>query len=230
MKNLAFILSLAKPRFFKGILGCVFWIFVCLLSACAKHSTLTYTQVDRLARPFVAEVWLSSQTQTNLFNQTPPTQDLLTGLAGGRAEMNSIFTLIRTYVTGAGLSTAPSVAFVTSVFSPDVLRIDTTLTTTTVGSWAYNKTVTLTGGEKLFAGGRKIEDDVWDVTASYIFAGTTTGGPLTAVSNGADRVCYEGSSSSRCSSANDRLQGHSMLYGASSYNGNATFPFLATPN
>ena len=216
----------------KGIGSTLFlWVLLPLtLASCTKRTSQSYTQVDRVGRPFRNEIFLYNPTQQNLFNSLAPSSDLLNVSSTVQTEINSVLTVIRSYATGVGLSSAPTVVAVLNGYTPDVLRIDTTLTTTAVGSWAYNKSTPMPSGESLLLGGRKIEDDVWDITAAYLFAGSFTGGPTTAVSNGADRVCYEGASSSRCSLASDRLQGHSLLYSATSYNAAASFPFLATPN
>jgi hypothetical protein len=107
------------------------------------------------------------------------------------------------------------VSDIASAFLPDVLRIDTTVASP-VGTGAYASGAVPVGalGVVMPAGGRKIEDDVIDITLSVL-----TNGAITT-----DNVAFAGVA------GNAAQPGHQMLHGQAAYGGAATFPFLAKPN
>jgi hypothetical protein len=111
---------------------------------------------------------------------------------------------------------------VVSGFLPDVMRIDTS-SAAAVGTPAYNSALAVIPGVvggltdgPILTGGRKIEDDVVDITLSYLVIGDPSGG----VSDG---VSYAGT-------AGNTAQGHKLLNGQASPGGAASFPFLAQAN
>ena len=78
-------------------------------------------------------------------------------------------------------------------------------------------------GGVILTGGRKIEDDVIDISLSYL--GSANPGSPNVGSHGlpiVDNVSYEGV-------PGNPSQGHKKLWQQSSYNGSAQFPFLPMP-
>ena len=111
-----------------------------------------------------------------------------------------------------------------------MLRIDTGITSA-IGTAAYSAQPTAgnviiaatagtvpAGGFLRPVGGRKIEDDVIDITLKVLQNGTTVGADLT------DNVSYGGTA------GNEANPGHKLLNGQAAANQTATFPFLAAPN
>jgi hypothetical protein len=167
-------------------------------------------QVERLARPAVNEGLIETNSFLNAFNMIPPSADLSPAAAPVRAEAAktlAAFDLIDNKVD-------IPVADVVAAFLPDVMRIDTRVAIP-VGKTAYN--ADLSGDKKMLTGGRKLQDNVMDITLSLLVAGDATG---MAVKN---NVTYEGT-------RGNANQGHTMLYGQNSRLGRAMFPFLAEPN
>ena len=167
----------------------------------------TYKQIERLGRPAVNEGLIVTNDFLNAFNSIPPTADLTPGAAPVVAEAAAT-------LTAFGNSTQ-RVTDIATAFLPDVLRIDTTVASP-VGSGAYASGAVPVGalGVVMPAGGRKIEDDVIDITLSVLTAGAIT----------ADNVSYAGVA------GNEAQPGHQKLHGQGAFNGAATFPFLAKPN
>ncbi len=160
-------------------------------------------QVERLARPAINEGLIISNDLLNAFNMVPPSADLSDAATPVRAEAATVidaFDLVdgKEDTTVAGVATA---------FLPDVMRIDTRVNIAP-GKTAYNADVS--GDKGILTGGRKIEDDVIDITLSFLVAGDATGKSVK------DNVSYG--------------QVHKLLYRQSSRGGRAQFPFLATPH
>lgn len=180
---------------------------------------LNYMQIERLGRPAVNEGLLFSNDKLNAFNSIPPTLDLATDnatvlsvLQEASAALDLVDSLEGANTFGDGFESQ-----VVAGFLPDVMRIDTAKDIP-VGTAAYNGDFVLVEGTQaaMLTGGRKIEDDVADITLSYLVAGDPSGNTVK------DNVSYQG--------ANGNVaQGHKMLNGQSAYNGAATFPFLAAP-
>ncbi len=184
-----------------------------------NSQALVYQQIERLARPAVNEGLLFSNDKLNAFNSIPPTLDLATSnktvlsvLQEASASLDLVDSLEGKNTFGDGFDSE-----VVAGFLPDVMRIDTAKDIP-VGTAAYNGDFVVVEGTKaaMLTGGRKIEDDVMDITLSYLVAGDPSGGAVK------DFVSYEGASG-------NIAQGHKKLNGQSAYNGAATFPFLAAP-
>lgn len=173
-----------------------------------------YVQIERLARPAINEGLVLSNANLNAFNSIPPSLDLqssVSAVASVLNEASAVLTVVYNLGTNAGL-TAPSVSTVVGQFLPDVMRISVndsdygTLHTLNANSdrtsnskqneVAYTACVSVTSGAPLLCGGRKIRDDVIDITLSYLAggagqaapaAGTPTNVPTYAVS---DAISY----------------------------------------
>ena len=153
----------------------------------AAPSTTTYTQVERLARPAINEGLIITNSNLNLWNSVPPSADLSTAGAGIVTEAGSTLTAINTYATGQGL-TPPSVAQVVGGFLPDVMRIDTTkafagnpsdVTNVTDGTMAYAGCLSAT--KLVLCGGRKLRDNVTQITVNYLADGLSATDNLAGV-------------------------------------------------
>src|SRR5262249_8990464 len=103
-----------------------------------------------------------------------------------------------------------------------------------VGEWAYNGDAVIVNGTKsaaMLTGGRKLEDDVMDITLSYLIAGNPACGPGKACTI-PDGVSYAGGTT--CATAgqgkNPSNPGHKCLYKQTARDGAAQFPFLAEAN
>lgn len=189
-------------------------------------------QLERLARPAINEGLLISNSLLNTFNAIPPRLDLSQAAAPVASQAASVLDAVNKYGTSAGLP-APAVADVATGFFPDVMRIDTSRSVS-IGSWAYNSDAVIVDGTTsaaMLTGGRKLEDDVMDITLSYLIAGNPACGPSQSCTI-PDGVSYAGGTS--CATAgtgsNPGNPGHKCLHGQTSRNGSATFPFLAKAN
>ena len=103
---------------------------------------------------------------------------------------------------------------VATAFLPDIMRIDTRKSMT-VSTTAYNSDVS--GSRGMLTGGRKLEDDVIDITLSYLVAGDASGNSVK------DNVSYAGT-------PGNHHQGHKFLYKQKTRKGAAFFPFLSRPD
>ncbi len=187
-----------------------------------NSSTTTYTQIERLARPAVNEGLVLSDANLNAFNSIPPSLDLqssIPAVAAVLTEATAVLTIVTT-LTGpnppAGGVGDPTAGEVAGQFLPDVMRISVDNADLTIaasasrtaneiaGEVGYVGCLSTTAGTPLLCGGRKIRDDVIDITLSYIVVGASGVSipyPVT------DDVGYDA--------------GHGTLLGA--------FPFLARP-
>lgn len=154
----------------------------------------TFTQIERLARPAINEGLIVTNAYLNAFNMIPPSADLSDAAAPVRAEAVAVLEAVD------GLDGTQNVDsnVIAGIFLPDVMRIDTTKTLT--GS-AYAGSAATSG---ILTGGRKITDDVIDITLTVL-----VGSPV------GDGVKYEGVP------GNPAQPGHSPVQ--------ATFPYLAKP-
>lgn len=180
----------------------------------SEEAAASSTMVDQLARPALNEGLSINDATLNAFNSAPPSAHLSDAAAPVRDEV--VATLVAFKKLGAALGTtpAPEPAVTAGAFLPDVMRIDTRVNAP-VGKAAYNAA---TSGDKgMLTGGRKLEDDVIDITLSFLVAGDATGKTVS------DGVTYAGN-------YRNSNQGHKMLNGQTARNGKATFPFVAAPN
>ncbi len=192
--------------------------------------SVEFKQIERLARPAINEGLVRGNDNLNAFNSIPPTLDLATGnsavlavLVDASASLDLFDIIDGTDDHGDGFASE-----VVAGFLPDVLRIDT-LASIPPGTAAYNGAFVVNdSGAPMLTGGRKIEDDVGDITLSYLVAGDVTALSGRAIS---DNTFYGGS-------AGNSAQGHKPLHGQTvpaapdtiTPGGAATFPFLAAPH
>ncbi len=156
-----------------------------LMTGCTGSGTpapivTSYTQVERLARPALNEGLVLTNSNLNLWNSVAPSVDLSADAANLRTEVVGTLNAIRSYATGQGLAPAP-LAQVVSGFLPDTMRIDTTknfpgasATLTTIGGgMAYAGCVSAT--QAILCGGRKLRDNVVQITINYLANSTNAG-------------------------------------------------------
>ena len=167
-------------------------------------------QVERLARPAINEGLIETNSFLNAFNMIPPSMDLSSAAAPVLAEAAKSLTAFDMLDGKIDLPVATTVG----AFLPDVMRIDTRVDIP-VGKTAYNADTS--GSLGMLTCGRKLQDDVMDITLSLLVAGDPTGKTVS------DGVSYEGT-------RGNRHQGHKMLWGQGRSMGGARFPFLAVPN
>lgn len=183
-----------------------------------------WIQVERLARPAINEGLILTNAYLEAFNSISPDLDLSDAAAPVRAEAVAVLGLLNSFSANLGITTAPSPGVVAGGFLPDVMRIDTSVDMTPQTT-AYNADFVLVDGNPMLTGGRKIEDDVMDITLSYLLAGDPSGGSI------GDGVTYAGAAGANCQ-PNDSLPnqpGHRCLVGQTTRKGSARFPFLAIP-
>lgn len=160
-------------------------------------------QVERLGRPAINEGLVVANANLNAFNAIEPTGDLAA---------TAVLTDAAATLTAIG-NTAARTGDIVTAFLPDVMRIDTTIASP-VGTGAYANGAMPIGalGVVRPVAGRKLEDDVIDITLTVL-----TGGGITT-----DNVAYEPGA--------NPAQGHDRLNGQAGPLGAATFPFLAPAN
>lgn len=192
----------------------------------------SYRQIERLGRPAINEGLVITNDYLNAYNSIGPKLDLSPAAAPVVAEAGVVLTKVHDYAVSQGLP-APAVSDVVAGFLPDVMRIDTR-NNVAVGSWAYNSDFVIVSGTSagaMLTGGRKLEDDVIDITLSYLIAGNPGCGPNQACAV-SDNVSYDGGTS--CATAgqgtNSAAPGHKCLAGQTARNGSSVFPFLGKPN
>lgn len=168
-------------------------------------------QIERVARPAINEGLIITNDYLNAFNMIPPSSDLTSAAAPVLAEATKTLLAFRKL----GGNIGPTPAQVVAAFLPDEMRIDTRVTIP-VAKTAYNADTS--GSLGILTGGRKLEDDVMDITLSFLVAGDATGMAVK------DNVSYEGVA------GNPAQPGHKFLYGQTTRHGEAQFPFLAQPN
>lgn len=211
-----------------------------ILASCSKgkasHSVnndVPLVQIERLGRPAINEGLVLSNANLNAFNSITPASDLNssnTAVAAVLNEASAVLGVVYNLGINAGL-TPPLVSDVVSQFLPDVLRISVddahygALHTVTANGdrtsnskqneVAYTACVSLTAGSPLLCGGRKIRDDVIDITLSYLANGAASAAPEAGTPNNipvypvSDAISYSSSHS-----------GSPLL---------TTFPFLGLP-
>jgi hypothetical protein len=191
-----------------------------------RSSSESMVQVERLARPAINEGLVLTDKRMALFNAVGPSKDLSEAAAPVREQAVAVLTALNKYGTSNGLK-PPSVSDVATGFLPDAMRIDTSKKVA-VGTPAYNSDFVIVNGttaSAMLTGGRKLEDDVMDITLSYLLNGDATGASVK------DGVSYAGGTT--CANAGQGVNrgnpGHRCLNGQTTRQGSATFPFLATP-
>lgn len=174
-----------------------------------------FQQCERLARPAINEGLIVTNDLLNAFNSVPPSADFSAAAQPVRAEALATLDAVDD-IDGQDDTQALDVAL---AFLPDVMRIDTTLNLTPADT-AYNASVANINGNAIPTpvAGRKLEDDVVDITLSLLVAADATGATVR------DNVSYEGVA------GNAAQPGHKRLNGQSTPRGSASFPFLAAPN
>jgi uncharacterized protein DUF4331 len=189
------------------------------IPACSKSDdgappTSGYRQIEQLARPAINEGLFFTQDFLNAYNTLAPSQQE-GAIAATPALAAEAVAVIDAVDMADGVDDSPATAIIGALI-PDVMRINAAnAATAPVGTPAYNFSFnpSLTP-----MGGRKIEDDVIDITLSILLKLDATGGSLK------DNVSYQGVV------GNEAQPGHKKLHGQAAYNGTATFPFLAKPN
>jgi len=173
----------------------------------------TYVQVERLGRPAINEGLFVTNDYLNAVNSIAPSQD--GGALVGPVFAEAAGTLVAFGTIGGVLAPVPT--DVVTALIPDVMRIDTTIASP-VGTVAYANGAVSVGTTVRPVAGRKLEDDVVDITCFVLtgVAGASDGVPYTRPAAGAG-------------STNPAI-GHQLLNGQASANMTATFPFLAAPN
>jgi hypothetical protein len=154
-----------------------------------------FIQVERLARPAINEGLFHTNDYLNAVNSISPAQE--PGALVGAIAAEAVAAL-DAFDGADGVDHLTAGAAI-GAFIPDVMRIDTT------GPSGYGNALNMVGSP---VRGRRIEDDVIDITYSYLITGLTA-----AVSDG---VSYAGSA------GNEGQPGHKPVQ--------ATFPYLARPN
>ncbi|MBW4632529.1 MAG: DUF4331 domain-containing protein [Iphinoe sp. HA4291-MV1] len=147
-----------------------------------------FKQFERLGRPGINEGLVVTNDFLNAFNSIPPTADLSPAAAPVGAEAKK--TLI---ALGNDDNRANALL---GAFLPDVMRIDTTVAS------GYANALNAKGSP---IAGRKLTDDVIDITLSVLTNGNVT----------TDNVSYEGT-------PDNPAQGHQPIQ--------PQFPYLALPN
>lgn len=208
-----------------------------VIGACSKGNSssnnndgVNYVQVERLARPAINEGLVLTNASLNAFNSISPSLDLdasIPAVATVQTEATTVLTVVRQL----GGNVGPAVGDVVSQFLPDVVRIsvddthygtlhggaplaangDRTSNSTKV-QVGYTSCVSVTAGAPLLCGGRKIRDDVIDITLSYLALGAGQAAPG---ANGAVPAYAVSDAISYSTEHTEPLLG--------------TFPFLAAP-
>lgn len=175
----------------------------------------TWVQVERLGRPAVNEGLVVTNRFLLAFNQIPPAQDLavLTDPANA-AFLNEVVGVLDALDGLAGAPDDVAPGDVVQAFLPDVMRVDASQTVP-VGVAAYSFAAIPTGTVVRPVCGRKLEDDVVDITATVL-----AGGPVS------DNVDYRDGNLADGAAQPD----HDLLEGQTTPLGPARFPFLAAPN
>ncbi|MBW4619188.1 MAG: DUF4331 domain-containing protein [Cyanosarcina radialis HA8281-LM2] len=153
----------------------------------------TFKQFERLGRPGVNEGLIYTNDFLNAFNSIPPSQDLSPAAAPVVAEA------VKTLKALGNNDT--QIAAIAGAFLPDVLRIDTTQPS----NYSPSIPASCLNAKKSPICGRKLEDDVIDLTLKVLTNGAVT----------TDNVSYAGT-------PGNPAQGHDPLVGS--------FPYLALPN
>jgi hypothetical protein len=196
-----------KMRISTGVCLAAGLLGITLLAGCggSSNSVKTYTQIDRLARPAVNEVFATVANNRHAVNDSDnPTND-----------SSQLANDIQTFMTGTAGRSQAITDVVKAVLVPDVMIAD--LSQTDSAAYLGSETGGATGGK---FGGRKLTDDVVDISLGVIFGSTVPNLGLAAddgkeiASLTSDNVSY--------TTAPKHFQDGSM-------GGTATFPYLGPP-
>jgi len=195
-------------------------------------NSTVWVQVERLARPAINEGLVITNDYLNAYNSIAPSVDLTDAASAVVAEAAAVLTAVKTFGGGG----APTVANVAGGFIPDVMRIDTTLSLSPgvpgASTTAYNQFVNDNVTKPIIlVGGRKLNDDVINITLGYLFA-TNPSDTLTTEGYN-DHVTYYGgvaNCGAAGTGANNGNPGHKCLDSQGTLYGAAQFPFLAAAN
>ena len=204
-------------------------------TSCNSNSTsgavtsLPYTQIERLGRPAINEGLVLSNSNLAAFNSIAPALDLRSDVAAVNAvltEASAVLTVVFNLGTNAALA-PPPVSTVVSQFLPDTLRISVRdsdisgllanadrTSNSNLNQVGYTGCLSVASGAPLLCGGRKIRDDVIDITLSYLAGGASQAAPGAAGSVPAYAVSDAISYSTSHPASNPLL---------------GAFPFLAAP-
>lgn len=140
-----------------------------------------FEQIERLGRPAINEGLISTNANLNAFNSIPPSFDLMLSNPSVLAVVSEAGATL-TAVANLGIVSDPAnhVQRIVNGFLPDVMRIDVSAAIPGTG---YNGAAgTIADPESdagqdcpILAGGRKLTDDVVDITLSYLAAGDPSG-------------------------------------------------------
>lgn len=179
----------------------------------------SFVQIERLGRPAINEGLVISNAKLLAFNSIPPTLDLATNVPAVLEVLKEASGALDLFDSLDGKNDFKDGfdSEVVAGFLPDVMRIDTAKAIPP-GTAGYNGDFVVVQGTNaaMLTGGRKIEDDVADITLSYLVSADPTGKTIK------DNVEYAGV-------AGNPAQGHKKLNGQTNYGGPATFPYLALP-
>ncbi len=164
-------------------------------------AAVEYIQVERLARPAINEGLIRDPALLNAWNSVGPDKDMTA--AGEPIRTNAVGTL-----TALG-NDATQIAGIVAQFLPDVIRIDTSITSGYVSPAGgdANSFTNLSATKKIPIGGRMIKDDVMDATLAVLVPG---GAPAVARIEG--------------------LESDGVTYEANHHALRVDFPYLADPN
>jgi len=168
-----------------------------------ENKEVVYQQIERLGRPAINEGLIRTNAFLNAFNSIPPSADLSEAAAPVLAEAAQTLDAVDLL---DGIDNV-DVGDVVAAFLPDVMRIDTRMYFAP-GTTAYNGCASPNKG--ILCGGRKIKDDVMDITLSFLVNGDASGQAVK------DNVSYEGVA------GNPAQPGHKPVL--------AGFPYLAGPH
>ena len=126
-----------------------------------SNSTQTFAQRERLARPVVNEVFATVANSQHLINDT------INPVQGSQNDASELAPDITGFMTGTAGRSAAITNVVKAVLVPDVMVVD--LSKTTPAAYLGVETNGATGGT---FGGRKLQDDVVDISLGIVF-GTT---------------------------------------------------------
>lgn len=183
------------------------------------NPTVATTQVEFLARPGIGEGLLYSNDLLNFYNSLRPRDvaAVLSAPTGTAADLLNQATgvLVALDELDGDTTNGLSPTQIAGAFLPDVMRIDTTLTFTTDATPSYP---TFNSSSSTLVGGRKITDDVIDITLGVLTDNfvTSDGVPYYRPTTGAG-------------STNQAI-GHSRLNGQTVDYGPCQFPYLADPH
>jgi hypothetical protein len=202
-----------------------------LMAACGGGD---FVQIERHGRPAINEGLVLTNSLLNAFNSVGPADDLSTTAADVVTEAGAVLTAVAAVgvvagtipytdpVTGELVSTAAAhVSKVVNGFLPDVLRVNTAVTLATSATSYANTTtgcigVITSGGVAgiILSCGRKLKDDVIDITFNYLAGGVPA--VLSPVAALKDDVTYdEADDSTNVASSRSAVQ--------------SSFPFIAKP-